>query len=223
MDRIQAQFNIAPNMQILLYRGASILSQANNAFSGEAIVTYDWRLGGLRYELRKIKDKNGSKFDFGKPGSALLNNLGVEAPVDIGTRNPVILSGKFSDGISIGDGNEFTEVVFHLPNFPDIQSDKVYQEEIDDRAISGRRIKVSWSPLVLKYKTLQIEIHPTPTIQDDLRELRSDGGFAITAVGRITREGGKSFKKKKAVELLEILGLFLSLSLIHISEPTRPY
>ena len=96
-------------------------------------------------------------------------------------------------------------VTFHVMNFPAFLSQGPYSADFLYEP-KGKRL----GRAVLEHDGWQIELQTLPTAGDLIKQLRAEGGFAITHVGRLTHKNGSTFQASQAEEVLKDLHLFLS-------------
>jgi hypothetical protein len=102
------------------------------------------------------------------------------------------------------NSSKLKEVTFHVMNFYNFHhgnKDFILQTDTSVRRL-GR--------VLLQEAGWRLTIHALPETDNLVRELRSEGGYAITHVGRIARARRGSFTVNEAKMLLEILRLYLS-------------
>jgi hypothetical protein len=100
--------------------------------------------------------------------------------------------------------NKLREVIFHVINFYDFHQGK--SDLIVATGTSVRRL----GRILLESAGWRVTIHALPETEHFVRSLRSEGGYAITHVGKIERARRGSFAVSQAKTLLDILRLYLS-------------
>lgn len=105
------------------------------------------------------------------------------------------------------------EATFHILNFPEFfsfgegSSDLWYRTQNGGGNLLGR--------LMLTHGDWSIEIQALPLTSELVKQLKTDGGSAITHVGRVTRSAGRAFTGKALEERIHGLHLFLSFARGH--------
>jgi hypothetical protein len=94
-------------------------------------------------------------------------------------------------------------VTFHVMNFPAFLSQG---EGATDLLYEGQRL----GRVFLEHAGWRIELQTLPEARELIKQLRIEGGFAITHVGRLRRKDGSSFYISRAEEVLRDLHQFLS-------------
>ncbi len=101
-----------------------------------------------------------------------------------------------------------TAVTFHVMNFPAFLSQGEGATDLLYEAHTGRG---QWLGRVfLEHAGWRIELQTLPEAGELIKQLRTEGGFAITHVGRLTRKNGSSFWISQAEAVLHDLHQFLS-------------
>jgi len=97
--------------------------------------------------------------------------------------------------------------VFHVLNFPDFFSTGVNSQDLHYESNGSRR---SLGRAVLSQFDWTIEIEALPGTADLIRQLRAEGGHAITHVGSLKRRDGRTFTVAAAECAIHDLHRFLS-------------
>ena len=100
--------------------------------------------------------------------------------------------------------NKLREVIFHVINFYDFHQGKTDLIVATDTSV--RRL----GRILLKSAGWRVTIHALPETEHIVQSLRSEGGYAITHVGKIERARRGSFAVSQAKTILDILRLYLS-------------
>jgi hypothetical protein len=100
--------------------------------------------------------------------------------------------------------SKLKEVTFHVMNFYNFHQGK--KDLILQTDTSVRRL----GRVLLQEAGWRVTIHALPETDSLVRDLRSEGGYAITHVGKIARARRGSFTVNEAKILLEMLRLYLS-------------
>ncbi|SLN74180.1 hypothetical protein OCH7691_03706 [Oceanibacterium hippocampi] len=75
---------------------------------------------------------------------------------------------------------------------------------------------------ILKYEQWQVELQTLPHAKDLTKQLDAEGGYAITHVGRLTRQDGRSFRISHGDRVLADLHYFLSFARGLSTTPVLP-
>jgi hypothetical protein len=100
--------------------------------------------------------------------------------------------------------NKLRTVIFHVLNFYDFQegkNDLILRTDASIRSVGC---------IVLEGRGWRVTIQAIPETKTFIDTLNSDGGYAITHVGKLERVRGGYFKAQDAFSTLETLRLFLS-------------
>ena len=112
-------------------------------------------------------------------------------------------------------GDESTKVsnlVFHIFNYLDIigiKRSSIVRESRNHYIEHVNLSNDSWD----------IEIQSLPDTRENINKLKIEGGYHITHIGRIKKKDNTHFNGKKAQEIINTLGSFLSFSRGEICEP----
>ncbi|MBD2491989.1 hypothetical protein [Aulosira sp. FACHB-615] len=192
-----------PNESIQLYKGLLEIIQGDTAYEGEGSIFFEWlpspsinfyfsTQGEFTYQLSLDK--------------ARLKLLETEIIVEVYILSvPIIfdekleISGYLSEPTLLGSGQTLRSVTFHLSNFHSFIGTQV-----------RRKNSICSDRLLLKVDGWSIYIDKLESLTEIIKSLKSQGGYAITHVGKIERSDQKTFSSKEAEEILEILHWFLS-------------
>lgn len=183
------------NQPITLYKGCLEISQRGVVVKGNGTACFAWfPYPQVKFELT---DHNpSSEVD---PGEASLSfpELGASASALISRANIIFpgrskrnqISGHLVEPVVIGSGQDLAYVQFHLTNFHNFCGGKVAFEARD------------W----------KITINQLETTGKSVESLKSQGGYAITHVGKIEQSSGEAFEaNEECNKFLEGLAGFLS-------------
>ncbi|MBD2468821.1 hypothetical protein [Nostoc sp. FACHB-145] len=196
-----------PNEPIQLYKGLLEIIQEETAYKGEGTVFLEW----LPSPRIKFYFSTQGEFTYQiNLDKARLNILEIEIIVEVYIMSlPIIfhekleISGYLNEPTLLGLGQDLTNVVFHLSNFHDFIGTQVYRKDIRKNSICSDR-------LLLEVESWSIYIDKLENFTEITESLQSQGGYAITHVGKIERSDQKTFSSKEAEEVLEVLHWFLS-------------
>jgi hypothetical protein len=107
---------------------------------------------------------------------------------------------------TLGSPRTLLKVVsFHVFNMPDFQGSHRECEKVGKTQLCTHHLVLSSDPY-------RITISSMSSTSENVKLVKGDGGYALTHVGRIEREGGRSFTGRDAAEVLTSLHFFLSLA-----------
>ena len=107
----------------------------------------------------------------------------------ITTENKLNLSGSIQDPLVHGHEQDLAYLLFHVPNF---------------------QLSVRGNPIQLDSEEWKITLDKVYNYKYNVGKLNSQGGFAITHVGKLERVDGNTFSLDQAVGYLDIFGCLLS-------------
>lgn len=96
---------------------------------------------------------------------------------------------------------------FHLFNFPDFRGPEDYVLRTGEPPLQGAR---TCGRVVLSADGWHITIAATDRTDDLVKGLKAQGGYAVTHMGRISREDGATFDSEQLDDVLGCLHYFLS-------------
>ena len=207
-EELQAVYSMLTiNDPILLYEGSLDIEQCERKICGTGSLRFRWLpVPAPRFQL----DNRASQNDLNL-GNALLSVHGAikasKALVDnsqlhlSGTNISWEASGWFST-LETGNGAELTSVLFHIPDFVDFLGSPI-RERGNQNIRRARAVFEAggWHIVLDALSTTNSKF---------LAELKGNGGYAITHVGRFERTNGESFNAEAAREFLGLLCYFLS-------------
>ncbi|MFB2974316.1 hypothetical protein ACE1CD_35755 [Aerosakkonema sp. BLCC-F183] len=192
-----------PNQPIQLYQGELEVTQQTTVIKGNGSVYFEWLpspkvkfdfLPYHEYQLQLELEQANLKLS-----DRTLTKVSILSEDILNSR----FSGIPKKGIILGNGQDLSYVIFHLTNF---------------HRFVGRCISAKISGVKDRYRgRLHIEADGwTVTIDtlpnDIIRSLESQGGYAITHVGKLERSDKSAFTSDDANNFLEALSYFLSFS-----------
>ncbi len=121
-------------------------------------------------------------------------------------KSKVILVPKTSVIQIIQPSNSISSAVFHLFNFPQFYGPEDYIFKWEGGTKRCGKITLNANGWV-------ITISATDKTDDIIKLLESQGGYAITHMGKITREDGSTFSSKELEEIIQCVYYFLSFAL----------
>ena len=197
------------NEPILLYEGSLDIDQGERKVSGPGSITFRWLpVPAPRFQIEHSASKNDLAL-----GYALLSVRGAimaskaivdNSRLDIsGTKKSWEASGWFSTlETGKGKGTELTSVIFHVPNFVDFLGSPIRER--------GKQ-QVRMARAVFEGEGWRVVLDALSTTNEKfLAQLKGNGGYAITHVGRFERVNGESFNTEAARDFMGSLCYFLS-------------
>lgn len=206
-----------PNVPIKLYEGDSQISQEINQqeikILGHGTVEYIWYPSPrIKFKFEIYSQELNYLVDFLNyyHRSALLTLSDIETSlnvfiddISVGGDEGDWLSGRATKPVSLGTGQNLANVIFHVANFPK------FIGRPPSALIEGLR-KRTIERIELKEQGWKLTLEQLETIQDNVRLLDAQGGFAITHVGKLEQLDGQTFSAEEAREFLDIFAHFLS-------------
>lgn len=121
---------------------------------------------------------------------------------------PLTLSAQFTptfEPINIvgDDSTHITHLVFHLFNFVDFIGTRRFSKRIGTKTYFIEHVD-------LKNDQWKIELQSIPSTKENIKALKTEGGYQLTHVGKIEKANNAPFTGKEAKEILEALRFFLS-------------
>lgn len=191
-----------PNKPIVLYEGLLELQQTftidreikEHVETGSGHVMFTWfPLPCIKFEFAN----NHREFwlDLNQPIYLRLSELNVSVPIRFSNCNSGVTAGnkvlgRIKEPIVQGSGQELASVMFHVANLSDSIGDRISFETIE--------------------KNWKLTLDKSQSISEHLKELKANGGFAITHVGKLERLNSEVFSHIEAKEILDIFQNFLS-------------
>lgn len=186
-----------PNKAILLYEGSLEITQNATVKQGNGSVYFEWLPSpNIKFEC-SCQDSWLSGFDIHQAASLNLLDIGISLEASMSSPSYSAnqdgeqlykLSGELSEPLIVRSEDSLSYLLFHLVN-------------------------TSWSGRVnLEAEGWSVTIDSLPTHTNIKKALKSQGGCAITHVGKIERSDQGIFTVNQAEELLEALRFFFSFS-----------
>jgi hypothetical protein len=214
-----------PNKPISLYKGSLELQQVftveENDGSNEEIkrietgtgyVEFAWfPLPCLKFEFSN--ENQTFHLDWNKPVFLKLLELNISVPIHLSNVyqdwqlddrvNKVL--GRIKEPIIQGSGHNLSYVMFHVVNLSDFNANcKIRPNEIED---GWRADRVNFEVVEKNWK---LTLDKLQSISEYLKELKTNGGFAITHIGKLERLNGEVFSHVEVKQVLDIFQNFLS-------------
>jgi hypothetical protein len=202
-----------PNQPILLYEGDLEISQHSDQIQGHGKVEYVWFPSPhIKFEFSN-QDQNIDNIVLdcvrNYPILLTLSKINVSVNVFIGSslsggNDGNFVSGRIKEPIAQGIGKDLTYVLFHVVNFHDFIENQPTKLKTDSGNLN------SPNQVVFEVEDWKITLDQLETAKDNIKYLSSQGGFAITHVGKLEKSDGQTFSADEAIEFLDIFANFLS-------------
>lgn len=201
-----------PNEPIQLYQGSLEITQKETVIKGNGTLCIRWLPSpNVRFEFLSHDDL----FDKISADKASLKLLDFTIPVSVEvyilsvpllrlSSENSILGCLRKEAVILQSGQELSYILFHLVNFNDFIGTWISTISTAKRAWRGR--------VVLEAEGWLITIDTLENCRDIIKSLKSQGGYAITHVGKLERSNKQAFTVEKADELLKSLYWFLLFS-----------
>lgn len=203
-----------PNQPIQLYKGDLKITQEKVVYEGEGTVIFEcFPSPNIKFEFINYNNSlyNNLLEEIPKHAFLSISEIGISAEIlfsSIQKKNNYLnrksscqIVGIFSEPILLGSGKNLSFINFHLTNFHKITG-------ID---ISTPR-NIWPGRFILEAEGWSILIDELESFKDIIKSLESEGGYAITHVGKLQRTDNTSFTAEEAEDILEALHWFLSFS-----------
>ena len=205
-----------PNQKILLYEGTleinSHINQHPVQAQGNGTLEYVWFPSPcIKFEFFN-KDQNidiiSCAIHNNYPISLNLSDLKISVDVSIATSRSGgnegnFVSGGIKEAVVQGKGQDLAYVLFHVVNFHNFigRPPSVLEQGTNRKNIER---------IVLETEVWKITLDQLETTTDNVKSLNSQGGFAITLVGKLEKLEGQTFSGEEATDFLKIVADFLS-------------
>lgn len=194
------------NQPIQLYEGSLKITQTGTEYEGNGTVFFEWLPSpNVKFKV-SIDDKQSENIKLGQ-GCLTLSEIAI--PVEIKISRIALLSNYITKDIAgglikpliRGAGQNLSHIIFHLSNFYNLNGKPISTLKV---FYMGR--------LILEAGGWSISIDKLENFEDIIKSLESEGGYAITHVGKLQRTDNTSFTAEEAEDILEALRWFLSFS-----------
>lgn len=205
-----------PNQKILLYEGSleinSHLNQHPVQIQGNGTLEYVWfpspcikfEFFNKDQDIDTISDAHYNNL----PISLTLSDINVSVNVSIassssGGKDGNFVSGRITETVVQGKDKDLAYVLFHVVNFHNFigRPPSVLEQGTNRKNIER---------IVLETEVWKITLDQLETTTDNVKSLNSQGGFAITHVGKLEKLNGQTFSGKEATDFFKIVADFLS-------------
>lgn len=216
LEPLQVVYTTADvNAPLELYSGRMLFRHASGELSGQGRLLLEWLPSpALRFRLRTERELSRDLrlvFELPRMEEAQLELVDAGRAFEIFAPNAgqiseseLEVSGIVNEEVILGKENGLTTLLFHLPNVPEIAlSPDRFVPKSGGGAYSVDRVLLRSGPWL-------ITLDPLVGSSALLRNLKSNRGYGITAVGKLERTDGKAFSLSKARSALEALGYLLS-------------
>lgn len=182
------------NEPIELFEGAGVVEQEAARVFGQTRITLNWLpTPSFRFQL-----ETDGWVGLGNESLLKLPELDATAPVVLTRLNADGLSGHLGR-VAFGDGTSLASLVFMVPNMP-----PTFGASITDGQTHWR------GRVVLESTPWRVILDPSFEARELLDEVKHNGGFALTHVGKLERSDGRAFAASDADRVLNAVHHFLS-------------
>jgi hypothetical protein len=205
-ERLTALFLTSPTFETerLFKSENASLTVNGKSFSGIVEIKHRWESNISQIEfLSKFSDGDLSFTE------ATITAPETRFPIKffINSHSDDFVRGSISSPVCIGTEHKLNRVTFHLASYPDVITDKVFDDILMEY---GKEIKTSWSRVSLEHGEWSIDIEPYGHIHTiRTRDFRPPYP-ALSGVGQIRKRDGSQFNPKHVLRVLERLRIFLS-------------
>jgi len=205
-----------PNENILLYEGSFKISFHINQHpvqtQGNGTLEYVWFPSPcIKFEFFN-QDRDIDTISYAHannlPTSLALSDIKVSVNVSIsssssGGKDGNFVSGRIKEAVVQGEDQDLAYVLFHVVNFHDFigRPPSVLEQGTNRKHIER---------IVFEAEEWKITLDQLETTTKNVKSLNSQGGFAITHVGKLEKLNGQSFSGEEATDFLKIVADFLS-------------
>jgi hypothetical protein len=193
-----------PNQPIQLYQGSLEITQGETVVTGTGNILLEWFPSlDVKFEL---SNPNHFFLSF-QLDKASLKLLEFTPPVTTGVfiykKSESFISGSLDNPFILQSEQNLSSLLFHLINFRDFQGN----------GISTPNRRHFWhGRVVLEADNWSVIIDSLENFRDIKESLKSQGGYAVTHVGKLERSDRVTFTAEQADDFLTVLYLFLSFS-----------
>jgi hypothetical protein len=189
-----------PNKPIVLYEGSLELQQTftidqeikEHIETGSGHVVFTWfPLPCIKFEFAN----NHLEFwpDLNQPISLRLSELNVSVPIrllncNLGGKAGNKVSGRIKEPIVQGSGQDLSYVMFHIANLSDFSGN--CKIRLNETETGWREDRVNFELVAENWK---LTLDKSQSISEHVDELRANGGFAITHIGKLERLNSNVF------------------------------
>jgi hypothetical protein len=205
-----------PNENILLYEGSLEISSHINQHpvqtQGSGTLEYVWFPSPcIKFNFSNQErgiDAISVAHCNGQTISLTLSDIEVSINVSIsssssGGKDGNFVSGRIKEAVVQGKDQDLAYVLFHVVNFHDFigRPPSVLEQGSTKRTIQR---------IVFEAEEWKITLDQLENTTENVKSLNSQGGFAITHVGKLEKVNGQSFSGEDATDFLKIVADFLS-------------
>ena len=192
-----------PNDPVTLYEGTLELVKDDTISRGAGSVVAKWfpSVGNV-FEVR-LDDYKNTKWLTEQRATLIVPELNVSAEALITadmSEGLVTVRGVFKQSVEVGGAEKLSSVVFHLVNFVDFIGETLTDGEKNWRRHGFTQEDEQW----------RVIIHGLKNVREIYDALKTDGGYAVTHVGKLEKVSGKTFSSKEAVVVVNKLFWYLS-------------
>jgi hypothetical protein len=203
-----------PNENILLYEGSLEISSHINQHlvqtQGSGTLEYVWFPSPCIKFNFSNQDRDIDIISYAHannlPTSLTLSDVKVSVNVSIsssssGGKDGNFVSGRIQEAVVQGKDQDLAYVLFHVVNFHN------FIGRPPSVLVQG---STTIERIVFEAEEWKITLDQLEITTENVKSLNSQGGFAITHVGKLEKLNGQSFSGKDATDVLKIVADFLS-------------
>lgn len=201
--------NEQSNQPIQLYQGELEITQQKTVIKGNGSVFFEWLPSPkVKFDFLPYTE-SPLELELEQANLKLSDSTLTKVSICSEDISEDILSSRFSGipkkGIILGDGQDLSYVIFHLTNFHPFLGSCISAKSLGVKHIYTGRLQMEaygWT----------VTIDSLPNIDDIIKTIKSQRGYAITHVGKLERADKSAFPSDDANKFLEGLSYFLSFS-----------
>lgn len=197
-----------PNQPIQLYQGSLEITQNGAVIKGNGNLCIQWLPSPeVRFEFLNHDDQSNEISTNESEASLKLLDLTTPVSVEVHILSfplfPLSSENSISgclrkEAVISQPEQELSHVLFHLSNFDDFRGTGISTTTPETR-------KFWYGRAVLEAGGWCVTIDTLETCRETIKSFKSQGGYAITHVGKLERCDKKAFTKEEADKLLEAL------------------
>lgn len=195
-----------PNQPIQLYEGSLEITQKGIVKRGSGNVCVGWFPSpDINFEF-STDDEWLYEFDNSEASLKLLElTTPVTVKIYILTVFECFISGYLTstESLILQSEQDLSYLLFHLINFQDFRGTSISVATSEVRRFWRGRVVLEAGGWIVTIDTLE-------SLTDIMKSLKSQGGYAITHVGKLERSDKRAFTAEKAEDFLTALYYFLS-------------
>lgn len=197
------------NEAIILHDGALEVKKNGQIFEGQGKITFNWFPTPKVFFEFNINEVGYLQYGDDVYLRFVPNSVDFFSPVEVSVSLSRTNQGNNFHGagscqdINIGSDNELKYVLFHIANFHNLLGRPCARIETENGCRCIERN-------IVEAEDWRISLDQLETTTEHIKQLSSQGGFAITHVAKLERLDGHTFSEKDAIEFLDICSHCLS-------------